>query len=301
MNLAHQTSGNDRTTPAGLHSQVDVGAGEEATSQDVVVPADSVALGGDLQPSGGAGCPSWLPTWATPLQSAFSETSELFFPNPCAGCGGAGGPWCLDCDQQLAGLKPHLATTAGGHLVTSLSPYQGALRSAIVSYKERQRRPLARTLGKHLARSVAANCGFWQGTVILVPAPSRPWANRWRGWNHLLDVALWAARHLNESGPSCCTVWPVLATRWWAQDQQQLTDTQRRQNAHRAIYAKSGQLQAIKRYLPHRVLHDARRVRLIVVDDVVTSGATLDSCLTSLHGAGYKASSAAVICAARRD
>lgn len=248
--------------------------------------------------------PHWILPLHRTIKALTTHTTELLLPNPCAGCGGSLGPWCHTCEETVTKLKPQLGLTAGGHLVSSISPYHGALRSAIVSYKERQRRPLAAVLGRLLATSLDAHCGAWHGTLVLVPAPSRPWANRWRGWAHMLDVALWATHHLQHSPvirPRTCTVWPVLATRWWAQDQQQLNDNQRQDNARRAIYAKPAQLRAIAQYVTNQQIHDPQQLRIMVVDDVVTSGATLDSCLTSLQFNGYKARSAAVICAARRD
>lgn len=234
------------------------------------------------------------------LGEVAASTVELLLPNPCAGCGRGGGPWCSACGDAVHDRPPFLAVTDAGHLVSAVGPYRGALRSAIVSYKEKQRRDLAKTLGGYLAASVQANCGEWRGHVVLVPAPSRPWANRWRGMRHMERLALVAAGHLQRTTSLTCTVWPVLATRWRAQDQQRLSDSQRKMNADAAIYLKLSQLRAIEAYGFSAEQASLSTCRLIVVDDVVTSGATVDRCLEVLAAAGYRSSSVAVICHARQ-
>src|SRR5215468_8968291 len=123
--------------------------------------------------------------------------TDLLVPSRCAGCQRDGPALCSECAALLG--RP-LRVRLGGELppVYALGRYRGPLRTALLAYKERGRRELARPLGTALAGGVRDLAGVrglaaGAGGVWLVPVPSRSSAARRRGGDHVLRVAQRAA------------------------------------------------------------------------------------------------------------
>src|SRR5438445_8387688 len=100
--------------------------------------------------------------------SAASALVDLVLPRRCVGCGGHLAALCPRCVPDL----PARRTAAGAW---AAAVYDAAVRSALLAYKERGRRDLARPLAELLARSVGAALAAGRsppGRVVLVPVPS---------------------------------------------------------------------------------------------------------------------------------
>ncbi len=213
---------------------------------------------------------------------------DLLLPQPCAGCGAAGGSPCAACAARLAGpprCRPPRPAPPGLPPPWAVAPYDGAVRRLIVAYKERGRTGLARPLGAALARSVVAAAGAHGLSVplLLVPVPSSRASVRRRGEDPTLRLARVAARTAVRLGtPARCL--PVLAHRRRVADQAGLSAAERLANLRGALTAR-------------RIL---RHARLIVVDDVLTTGATLAEAARALRAAGAEVSAAAVVAATPR-
>jgi ComF family protein len=154
-------------------------------------------------------------------------------------------------------------------------PYEGALRRAIHLLKYERMTPLTRPLGERLALAAAELTGF----DAIVPAPLH-WRRRWdRGFNQADLLAREVSRR---------TGIPIdrrlLRTRS-TPPQAGLSAAERRRNVQGA-FAAAGK-SAI------------RGKRLIIIDDVMTTGATLEACARVLKRAG--ASQVAVLTLARAD
>jgi predicted amidophosphoribosyltransferase len=149
----------------------------------------------------------------------------------------------------------------------------------IVAYKERGRSGLALPLGVALARAVSA-AGL---PALLVPVPSTRASIRRRGYDPTLRIARVAARLLASRGePVRCR--RLLAHRRRVVDQAGLSAPGRLANLAGALVAR----------------RDLRGVRVIVVDDVVTTGATLVEAARALRAAGAEVCAAAVVAATTR-
>jgi ComF family protein len=163
------------------------------------------------------------------------------------------GPVCPRCWLE--------ARSAGGR-------YDGALRNIIHAFKYEGRRSLARPLGELAKASAAASL---DGAGCAVPVPLYPWRRLRRGFNQAADLA----RMLDL--PVVHALWRTRPTA----PQTGLTAADRRRNVHRA-FCLSPLL------LPHtRATLIADRV-VILVDDVMTTGATLQACAEVLHRAGAR-------------
>ena len=153
---------------------------------------------------------------------------------------------------------------------------QTAEQKLLLAHKERGRTTLARPLGAMLARAAAA---YGPG-VVLVPVPSARAAVRVRGHDHARRLA--AAAGLRGRLRSAALLTGARAVA----DQSGLDAAGRAANLTGALVA--------RRPLPG--------LAVVVVDDVVTTGATLTEAARALRAAGADVRGAAVVAATlRRD
>jgi predicted amidophosphoribosyltransferase len=189
--------------------------------------------------------------------------TDLVLPRTCAGCGRPGAVLCPGCAARLA--VPHLATPrrfpAGFPPTVAAGAYAGPVRPAVVAFKERGRAELARPLGAALALAVAgvlAGLPAMPESVAVVPVPSSAAALRARGRDHVRELSRRAVAELADAGVAATEV-PVLRRTGRVRDSAGLSAAQRRANL-------SGSF-GLRRAVPPGVI--------VLVDDVVTSGATL--------------------------
>lgn len=229
---------------------------------------------------------------ARALDAVVDGTLDLLLGSRCSACGTAGRALCRRCRSRLpttaAACWP-TPTPPGLVRPTAAAEYTGAVRSLILDHKEHHRLALARPLGQLLAAAVLDACAAaGVGGVDLVPVPSHPAVVRGRGHDPVLRVARVAAAVLRREGVTAA-VWPVLRVVARPEDQAGLTSRQRAVNVHGRFAA---------RRLP------GGRARLgsavVLVDDVVTTGATLREAQRALELVGVDPVGAAVVAATRR-
>jgi len=223
-----------------------------------------------------------------------AELLDLLLPSDCPGCGSTTvgpGPACADCLRSLDGPpRPAVPRPAPAGLppVYAVAAYDGPARAVLVAHKEHARLSAAGPLGAALARAVSAvlvQAG--EGPCALVPVPSRPAARRSRGHDPLLRIARQAAADLRRAG-TAVTVRPVLRHTRRVADQAGLDAAGRASNLAGALAL----LPAGPRVLAGR--------RVVLVDDVVTTGATLAEAARALRAAGVTVAGAAVVAATQR-
>jgi predicted amidophosphoribosyltransferase len=210
--------------------------------------------------------------------SGFAALADLVLPRTCAGCGVPGAVLCRPCAGLLA--HPRLALPRrvpwGFPPTVAAGAYRGPVRPAVIAFKERGRAELARPLGTALALAVAAvgrGVPERTGPLVLVPVPSSRAALRTRGRDHVRELTREAVAELRAAGLPAAEA-RLLRRRGRVQDSAALGAAQRRAN------------------LAGTFLVDPARSRpgpgtlLVLVDDVVTSGATLTEAAVALGGAG---------------
>lgn len=224
---------------------------------------------------------------------------DLVLPQPCAGCGSATGLLCPACEPRLAAAaRPSLPSPAPPGLppTWSVAPYEGPVRQLIVAHKERGLTALTRPLGAALGRAVSAAAGSVGvgPPVVLVPVPSSRASIRRRGRDPTLDLTRAAtgtpprsrrrgrARRLKGTPYASCL--QVLDHTRRVADQAGLTAADRTANLTGALRARL----------------DLEGVQVIVVDDVITTGATVAEAARALRSAGADVRAAAVIAATQR-
>ena len=219
------------------------------------------------------------------LRDWWDELARLVLPVACGGCGLDDEPWCVDCRALLAvpawrcedragrldlmGAEPSLP-------VWTLADFRGPVREAVVAWKDRGRHDLTRHLADALrgaALGVAPDVATAAGRrpVVVVAAPSTPSAVRRRGGSLVGELASAVAAGLRDAGVPA-TARAALVRR--GGDQVGLGARDRWLNL-------AGQV----RVRP-RGRAELAGTAVVLVDDVLTTGATIASCRTALAGVG---------------
>ncbi|MCC9312041.1 ComF family protein [Kitasatospora sp. RB6PN24] len=216
---------------------------------------------------------------------------DVLLPTPCTGCGGAAGPLCPDCRALLAGLPARPAGPSpappGLPPLHACAAYRDQVRRMLLAHKERGALSLAAPLGAALARAVRAALATAPpstGPVLLIPMPSARRAVRARGQDATRRLARAAARALRRAGVPC-RVAPVLRQTRRVADQSGLGATARLANVDHALTVSRPMAGQLTGY------------RLVLVDDLVTTGASLAEAARALRAAGLEPVAAATVAA----
>lgn len=179
-------------------------------------------------------------------------------------------PWCARCGDALdgwRGVEPLCARCRrqppAFALARSAGRYEGSLREILHAFKYERRRLLAEPLGA-LMRTAGAD--LLAGVDAAVPVPLHPLRAWRRGFNQADDLA--SALRL--------PVWRVLRRRRHDPPQADLPAARRHGNVRGAF--------ALRRWPPQAL----RSASVVLVDDVMTTGATINACASVLRDAGVR-------------
>lgn len=219
---------------------------------------------------------------------------DLLFPPRCVGCGEVGSLLCARCRDKFELVRPPLCPHCGrpstnGRLcrlcqrdplridgIRSVAYFDGTLREAIHHFKYSNRQDLATPLGKLMGN-------YWkQGPLpaeIIVPVPLHRDRLRERGYNQAAllarELGRSAALPVSENG-----LVRVRATR----PQVDLNAQERKENVRDAFHCPGMELKG---------------KRVLLIDDVYTTGATLEACSIALRGIGARSVWALTLARAR--
>jgi ComF family protein len=209
---------------------------------------------------------------------------DLALPPACAGCRREGSPLCPECRSWLLarvasppGAPIGLPADIPEPLVQLewCAPFTGTVRRAVHELKYSGERRLATTLGEVLAAR-------WQraavGGEVLVPVPASPDRIRERGYDQAILLATVAGRRLGL--PVIAALERVHATA----AQHALGRTGRSENVGHAFRLRDAVATA-----------GIAGRWVVLVDDVVTTGATLAACGHALMDVGAAAVSAVTV------
>ena len=227
---------------------------------------------------------------------------DLLTGSRCAGCSRPGRTLCAGCREQLIRLQPQpsrpdpLPPALHGLALMSAGPYDGLIRELIVAHKEHRRLALARDLGHLLAvvtETALVSVAAPGAAVVLVPVPSTPAAVRARGHDPLLRLTRLAAVRLRRRGTDC-TVARLLRHRRLVADQAGLSAAARAANLDGAFVVRDTGA------LADRDPAAPGNRQVVVVDDVVTTGASLAAAVSALRAAGHPPQAGVTLAATAR-
>ena len=214
------------------------------------------------------------------LQNLSRSALNLVFPLECAGCGEEGEVLCRDCVSGLPKLEPPFCPlcadpgfngpcprcAATGPAIDGVrAPFllEDPLRKLVHRLKYQHMRAAAPALGGLLADFIAK----WpKNQLVLVPVPLHPRRMRGRGYNQ----AALLARELSKR-----TGLPV---------NDELL--RRVEDSRPQVESASGEERARNVARAFEATADAAGKRVLLLDDVITTGSTLFACAAALNDAG---------------
>ena len=198
---------------------------------------------------------------------------DLFFPPRCAFCRRTGVHGvCADCERTLPYAKVQLCEGAGFGSCASPLLYEDAVRESLLRFKFRGAQSAAEGYGELLARCAAEELGGQFDTVTWVPVSKK--REHERGYDQARLLAKATAKTLGMP------LTPTLYKQRNTQPQSGTGDAaKRRANITGAYRMKKGA--------------DVTGKRVLLIDDIVTTGSTLSECARVLGKAGAEQ----VVCA----
>ena len=206
---------------------------------------------------------------------------DLLLPSRCGGCGAFGALYCARCRQRTHRLREPLCRRCGAEVefvksrcgcrdrlhalsrLRSAARYEGPLEQAIRRFKYEGRRPLAKPLGALLLDRLAVDGPAGE---LIAWVPLHPGRRRRRWFNQSELLALEVQRGLDLE------LVPGRLERVRDTPAQVGLDRRRRLTNVAGAFSWRGQ--------------DLAKRSVILIDDVATTGATLEACAVALRAAG---------------
>jgi competence protein ComFC len=216
------------------------------------------------------------------LKQLPNEVIEIIFPRECLGCGRRVDFICTDCARKLPRLNPPICQRCGkpessGKIcpdcwgkqvsadnIRSVFIFEGIVRSAIHQFKYRQLKAISVCLSQFMADYYRENklSGY-----ILVPVPLHEKRLKERGYNQS-DLLANGISNLLSIPVDTKILHRIKESKPQAKSR---NVKERRDNTDRAFKCNSASLNGMD---------------IIVIDDVCTSGATIEACAFALKNAG---------------
>lgn len=219
------------------------------------------------------------------VRRSWRMARDLVFPRGCAGCDRPDAALCPQCSalftqcrrRELIGdRRAGGASGAGGIPVWSAAVYQGAARHAILEWKDHDDVELDAMFADIMdvltvRAAVADRCPADQ-PLLVVPAPSSLQSMRRRGRRHIVPLARAVTRSLHAQGIRAEVSSLLASNASGGRSVQQTSSAQRAQRIGGRIVIRG------------RALH--RDAPVVLVDDIITTGATLRQCVKALELGG---------------
>lgn len=203
------------------------------------------------------------------LRSIASFLTQCFldtiYPKHCLHCDAEGSYWCADCKKlPIKAWDNHLSLIGEKYFneIYCLGDYEDTILGELIkTYKYKFVKELCCDLGELLAKELIAK--NLQGTIVPVPLSKRRMA--WRGFNQVEEIAKVIALKNNMQISRCL-----------------------KRVKHKKAQAKLSEAERLKNMKDCFELVGTVPKTVILVDDVITTGATINECAKVLKQAGVQ-------------
>lgn len=221
----------------------------------------------------------------TPLVEVARDTLQFFLPRQCAGCGVGADVLCVECRSALSNRSHLVQLAISRHLfgrpVVAVSDYDPRARAVITAFKDRGMHPLARPLATVMAEAWSRHDLSGGQPVLVIPVPSAPGGKIRRGY----EPTWLLAQELAQRVPA------ARATRALGRSGTALS-------RQRKTLKRRARLLTTPLYLSRC---DLEGYSVVIVDDVVTTGASLEAAARALTDAGANVMGAIVMASATKE
>jgi predicted amidophosphoribosyltransferase len=221
----------------------------------------------------------------------------LALPVSCAGCDARDVVLCATCLALFSSGARHATVAAwpDGPGIWAAAPYRGTPARLVVAWKDRGRHDLTGPFAGILAgplTAAALGAGPRAGPLLVVPVPTSRGNRRRRGSDLVRDLAVAASRRVHDGcrWPGAPPrVAPALHHVRRVREQSALGAEARRANLHGSLAVRPGWTSRVN------------GTEALIVDDIVTTGATIAEAARALTAAGALPVGACCLCVTIRQ
>ena len=217
----------------------------------------------------------------------------LVYPSNCLMCDQQNSPLCTSCRFKWQNSSRDFLIS--NHKVSAAIPYDDRVARIVLSAKEDNSKAAKDCilLGLNAAFKQLVRIQDIPAATLLISIPSSRAANRRRGGDYLFNLSHEISKNSKYTISKLLTApkVPLLIQKSNVRDQSGLTARERTQNMDSAIYVNPRIAAKLKN------LHTT----VLLMDDVITSGATLKSAITALEASKITVIGAIAACASRHQ
>ena len=217
----------------------------------------------------------------------------LVYPSNCLMCDQQNRPLCTSCRFKWQNSSRDFLIS--NHKVSAAIPYDDRVARIVLSAKEDNSKAAKDCilLGLNAAFRRLVCIQDIPSSTLLISIPSSRAANRRRGGDYLFNLSHEISKNSKYTISKLLTApkVPLLIQKSNVRDQSGLTARERTQNMDSAIYVNPRIAAKLKN------LHTT----VLLMDDVITSGATLKSAITALEASKITVIGAIAACASRHQ
>lgn len=221
----------------------------------------------------------------TTLVEVARETLQFLLPRHCTGCGVGADVLCGECRGSLSNTSHLVQLAISRHLygrpVIAVCDYDPRTRAVITSFKDKGMHPLASPLATLMAEAWSRHGVSSGKPVLVVPVPSAPGGKIRRGY----EPTWLLAQELAHRVPA------ARATRALGRSGMVLS-------RQRKTLKRRARLLTTPTY---RSRCDLEGYSVVLVDDVVTTGVSLEAAARALTDAGADVIGAIVVASAAKE